>query len=160
MKLGKKRGNSIFYKDNAITEVPQAQEPPAKVNVVEERVEEILTTKKENIVPIELGVKKNTHSIFFAPDSEGKDFSSVLKEVQEYISENYAQLITDSTLEDAKEQMKRYISKFVMEKRMAVKGMSGSELIDAIYTEMAEYGFLTKYIFGKGIEEIDSATRS
>lgn len=79
----------------------------------------------------------------------------MLKEVQEYISENYAQLITDSSLEDAKEQMKRYISKFVMEKRMAVKGMSGNELIDALYTEMAEYGFLTKYIFGKGIEEID-----
>ncbi len=64
--------------------------------------EEILTTEKENIVPIELGVKKNTHSIFFAPENEGKDFSSVLKEVQEYISENYAQLITDSSLEDAK----------------------------------------------------------
>lgn len=160
MKLGKKRGNSIFYKDKILTEEPPIQEPPVQVNVVEERVEEILTTEKGNIVPIELGVKKNTHSIFFAPVSEGKDFSSVLKEVQEYISENYAQLITDSSLEDAKEQMKRYISKFVMEKRMAVKGMSGSELIDALYTEMAEYGFLTKYIFGKGIEEIDSATRS
>lgn len=77
----------------------------------------------------------------------------MLKEVQEYISENYAQLITDNSMEDAKEQMKRYISKFVMEKRIAVKGMSGNELIEAFYTEMAEYGFLTKYI--KGIEEID-----
>ena len=96
MKLGEKRGNSIFYRDKEITEVAQTQEPPAKVNVVEERAEEILTTEKENIVPIELGVKKNTHSIFFAPENEGKDFSSVLKEVQEYISENYAQLITDS----------------------------------------------------------------
>ena len=155
MKLGKKRGNSIFYKDKAITEELPIQEPPVQVNVVEERAEEILTTGKENIVPIELGVRKNTHSIFFAPESEGKDFSSVLKEVQEYISENYAQLITDSSLEDAKEQMKRYISKFVMEKRMAVKGMTGNELIDALYTEMAEYGFLTQYIFGKNIEEID-----
>jgi pilus assembly protein CpaF len=27
--------------------------------------------------------------------------------------------------------------------------------VDAIYAEMAEYGFLTKYIFGQGIEEID-----
>ena len=27
--------------------------------------------------------------------------------------------------------------------------------MDALYTEMAEYGFLTKYIFADGIEEID-----
>ena len=38
---------------------------------------------------------------------------------------------------------------------MAVDGMSQSELVDALYTEMAEYGFLTKYIFADGIEEID-----
>ncbi|WP_334308273.1 type II/IV secretion system ATPase subunit [Anaerotignum sp.] len=114
-----------------------------------------MTAETENVVPVELGVKKNAHSLFFAPETESKDFSAVLKSVQEYISENYAQLITDSSLEDAKEQMKRYISKFVMEKRIAVKGMDGNELTSALYTEMAEYGFLTKYIFGKGIEEID-----
>ena len=33
-------------------------------------------------------------------------------------------------------------------------GMTASELVD-LYTEMAEYGFLTKYIFADGIEEID-----
>ena len=51
--------------------------------------------------------------------------------------------------------MKRYISKYVQDSRISVKGMSGNELIDALYTEMAEYGFLTKYIYGEGIEEID-----
>jgi pilus assembly protein CpaF len=33
--------------------------------------------------------------------------------------------------------------------------MSGEKLADALYTEMAEFGFLTKYVFGEGIEEID-----
>ncbi|WP_368294582.1 ATPase, T2SS/T4P/T4SS family [Dehalobacter sp. TBBPA1] len=103
----------------------------------------------------ELGTENRTHSLFFAPESEKKDFQTVLKEVQEYISSNYSVLITDQGLEDAKEQMKRYISKYVMNERIAVKGMEGQELVDALYTEMAEYGFLTKYIFGKGIEEID-----
>ncbi|WP_246543030.1 CpaF/VirB11 family protein [Fusibacter paucivorans] len=103
----------------------------------------------------ELGTENRTHSLFFAPESEKKDFQTVLKEVQEYISSNYSVLITDQGLEDAKEQMKRYISKYVMDERIAVKGMEGQELVDALYTEMAEYGFLTKYIFGKGIEEID-----
>nr|WP_313527820.1 CpaF/VirB11 family protein [Anaerotignum sp.] len=169
MKLGEKRGNSIFEKQfklpapQEISESEVAEETETTVaedGTVEEptlhhRVDELMTAETENVVPVELGVKKNAHSLFFAPETESKDFSAVLKSVQEYISENYAQLITDSSLEDAKEQMKRYISKFVMEKRIAVKGMDGNELTSALYTEMAEYGFLTKYIFGKGIEEID-----
>ena len=40
-------------------------------------------------------------------------------------------------------------------KLTAAAGMSGGKLADALYTEMAEFGFLTKYIFGSGIEEID-----
>ena len=150
MKLGEKRGNSIFNKNNT-AEATESKEVlaeaenilPEQESSLQERADTILTTEKKNAVPIELGVKNNAHSIFFAPETEGKDFSAVLKEVQEYISENYAQLINDSSLEDAKEQMKRYISKFVMEKRIAVKGMSGLDLIEALYTEMAEYGFLT-----------------
>lgn len=104
---------------------------------------------------MELGTSNCTHSLFFAPESEGKDFSTVLKEVQEYISKEFSELITGSDMQDSKEQMKRYIGKYVMDKRIAVKDMSTEKLIDALYTEMAEYGFLTKYIFGKGIEEID-----
>ncbi|MDA3731399.1 CpaF/VirB11 family protein [Niameybacter massiliensis] len=169
MKLGEKRGNSIFEKKFKLsttqeilaTEVTEETENIfAEDTVVEEpllyrRADELMTAEIENAVPVELGMKKNAHSLFFAPESESKDFSTVLKLVQEYISENYAQLITDSSLDDAKEQMKRYISKFVMKKRIAVKGMDGNDLTSALYTEMAEYGFLTKYIFGKGIEEID-----
>jgi pilus assembly protein CpaF len=94
------------------------------------------------------------HSLFFAPESEGKDFSSVLSDVQEYISENYSTLITGNCA-DSKVQMKRYITKYLQDHRISVKGMGGDALADALYTEMAEFGFLTKYIFGTGIEEID-----
>lgn len=93
------------------------------------------------------------HSLFFTPEA-GEDFSSVLSEVQEYISSNYSTLLT-GTSTDAKEQMKRYIGKYVQDRRIAVQGMNGEVLMDALYTEMAEFGFLTKYIFGSGIEEID-----
>jgi pilus assembly protein CpaF len=36
-----------------------------------------------------------------------------------------------------------------------VKHMTAVELVDALYTEMAEFGFLTKYVFGSGIEELN-----
>lgn len=112
-------------------------------------------TSSENSKNEMLGTSNCTHPLFFAPESEGKDFSTVLKEVQEYISKEFSELITGSDMQDSKEQMKRYIKKYVMDKRIAVKNMDTDQLIDALYTEMAEYGFLTKYIFGKGIEEID-----
>ncbi len=95
-----------------------------------------------------------SENLFFTPESEVKDFSFLLSDVQAYISENYSALITGN-LADAKAQMKRYITKYIQDRRIAVGGMSGDRLVDALYTEMAEFGFLTKYIFGAGIEEID-----
>jgi pilus assembly protein CpaF len=94
------------------------------------------------------------HSLFFTPENESRDFGSVLADVQEYISSEYSALITGGG-EDAKEQIKRYISKYVQDRRIAADGLSGRTLADALYTEMAEFGFLTKYIFGSGIEEIN-----
>lgn len=95
------------------------------------------------------------HSLFFSPESEEKDFNAVLQDVQEYISGKYSALITEDGDEDAKSQIKRYITKYVQDQRIAVKGYSGDQLVDALYTEMAEFGLLTKYIFGSGIEEIN-----
>lgn len=157
--LGSKNVNSLRKEDKKKQKVEPEIEiegyKEATVYDVEKRAEELINTAKIQNKSKELGTENRNHSLFFAPESECKDFSDVLKDVQKYISNNYSVLITDNNLEDAKEQMKRYIGKYVMDERIAVKGMDGQELIDALYSEMAEYGFLTKYIFGKGIEEID-----
>ena len=93
--------------------------------------------------------------LFFSSDGAARDFSSVLHEVQEYISSKYAALITDGGTEEVKAQIKRYITKYVQDYLIAVSSMTQEQLVDALYTEMAEFSFLTKYIFGAGIEEID-----
>ncbi|WP_242974095.1 CpaF/VirB11 family protein [Anaerocolumna aminovalerica] len=95
-----------------------------------------------------------SQSLFFS-SSNICEFSSVLRDVQAYISSNYAGLITDGGKDEIKAQTKRYIAKYIQDNRTSVSGMTEQELIDAIYTEMAEFSFLTKYIFGEGIEEID-----
>lgn len=95
------------------------------------------------------------HNLFFSPEGEGREFTDVLKEVQEYISSKYSTLIIDQESGDVKEQIKRYITKYVQDYRIAVKGMDRQDLVDTIYTEMAEFSFLTKYVYGTGIEEID-----
>lgn len=94
-------------------------------------------------------------NLFFSSGETVREFRSVLQDVQEYISSKYATLITDGGTEEVKTQVKRYITKYVQDYRLAVAGMTQTQLVDALYTEMAEFSFLTKYIFGTGIEEID-----
>ena len=96
----------------------------------------------------------HTHDLFFEP-STVRDFPSVLGEVQEYISNKYATLLLDSRKDDVKQQIQFYIQKYLSDNRIAVDGLSDDELINRLYVEMAEFSFLTKYIFGTGIEEID-----
>jgi len=97
----------------------------------------------------------NHQSLFFSPEEKGRSFTDVLKEVQEYISSKYSTLMTEGGDEEIRHQVKRYITKYIMDYRIMVKGKTTEELIDDLYTEMAEFSFLTKYIFGTGIEEID-----
>ena len=96
-----------------------------------------------------------THDLFFRAEENNREFSDVLKEVQEYLSKEYSELVTDGGSEEVKQQIHRFAGKYIQDHRIAVKGMSADQLIDGIYSEMAEFGFLTKYIYGEGIEEID-----
>lgn len=147
--------NAIYHQATVVADQAEDVDEKIPVHEVDNRVEELMNTPVKPKHAKEPGIENRTHSLFFAPEGEKRDFHTVLKEVQEYISSNYSALITNKDLGDTKEQMKRYISKYVMDERIAVKGLDVEELIDALYSEMAEYGFLTKYIFGEGIEEID-----
>lgn len=155
MSLGKRRNTAAFSGNK---NKPQAAQEQKKTTQNQPATAAALssTVEQESVVnrPAELIGTNRAHALFFTPEAEGKDFSSVLAEVQAYISEHYSTLITAGG-EEAKAQMKRYIQKFLQDNRISVGGMSGGRLADALYTEMAEFGFLTKYIFGTGIEEID-----
>ena len=124
-----------------------ANTPPQVVSAPD-----IITTQTTE-QPLTINMTGN-QSLFFSSGAT-KEFGSVLHEVQEYISSKYATLITDGGTDEVKLQVKRYITKYVQDYRIAVAGMTQSQLVDALYTEMAEFSFLTKYIFGSGIEEID-----
>ena len=157
--LGKKKNSPAFAKGKNKAQAEQEQKkqtqnqpstPPAAAPALSN------TMEQESAVnhPVDFAGANRAHTLFFTPEAEGKDFSLVLADVQEYISEHYSTLLTAGG-EDAKSQLKRYITKYVQDLRISVNGMSGGKLAEALYTEMAEFGFLTKYIFGTGIEEID-----
>lgn len=98
--------------------------------------------------------QNNSHDLFFAP-SQSKTFSEVLTEVQEYISSKYATLLLEGEQGDGKQQIRYYIQKYLEDNRIVADGLTEQKLIDKLYAEMSEFSFLTKYIFGTGIEEID-----
>lgn len=107
-----------------------------------------------------LTTNSTTQNLFFKSEKK-RDFSDVLNEVQSYISSKYSALVIDGINnvntgnDEVKNQVKRYIGKYLLDYRISVENMTQTELIDALYTEMAEFSFLTKYIFGTGIEEIN-----
>ena len=145
--LGDRRSNSLFT-DRASATAPGAKPEQAEVHNIS--FEEFTG----RAIFAESKVAPKASDVFFAPKEKGMPFNEVLEQVQSFLSGSYAGLIIDDR-EAAKAQMKRRIARLLQEKRMAVDGMTQDELVDALYTEMAEYGFLTKYIFADGIEEID-----
>ena len=90
----------------------------------------------------------------FEPAQNIRDFEDILHEVQGYISGKYALLITDDA-DRQKDQIKAYITKYLMDYSLAVEDMSHDDLVETLYSEMAEYSFLTKYLFRNDIEEIN-----
>lgn len=149
MALGEKRNSSVFAtaaQRRDAAEYQVTSEPEVVPVVVDDTPQRTLNT--------DIGTLGRAHNLFFTPSAEGRDFNSVLQEVQEYISGAYAALITEGG-EDSKEQLMRYITKYLQDRRIAVAGMTQTELVDTIYSEMAEFGFLTRYIYADGIEEIN-----
>ena len=94
-----------------------------------------------------LTTNTNTQNLFFKSDKK-REFSDVLNEVQSYISSKYSMLVIDginnvnSGDDNIKQQVKRYIGKYLLDYRISVEGLTQTELVDKLYTEMAEFSFL------------------
>ena len=128
--LGERRSNSLFTP--AASAEPERKPEQAEVHDIsfEERTGRSLFA--------ETATAPRASELFFAPQEKGVTFADALSQVQGYLSETYATLITEDN-SGAKEQMKRRMARYLQENRIAVDGMTASELVDALYTEMAEY---------------------
>lgn len=94
------------------------------------------------------------HSMFFDDDGIKKPFPDVLTEVQEYISSKFSTLIADNP-DEQKKQICAYIAKYLTDYNISVEGYDFDGLIDRLYAEMAEFSFLTQYLFSNDVEEIN-----
>jgi len=91
--------------------------------------------------------------MFFDDESINKPFTAVLTEVQEYISSQFSTLLSDNP-DEQKKQICAYIAKYLNDYNISVDGYDFDGLIDRLYAEMAEFSFLTQYLFADDVEEI------
>lgn len=75
-------------------------------------------------------------------------FFPLLNKVQKHISEKYSASLSEK---DKYGQLKSYIDQYLHEKEYEVEGLNFKELSDKLYSEMAEYSILTKYLNRKDI---------
>ena len=140
---------SVDYPAQKKDEIKQAVKKKTHVEAEPEEESDEAALHRKN------GKSLRAQGLFFDAGSEKREFSAVLREVQGYLSKEHSSLVTADGSEEAKAQIRRFAGKYIQDNRIRVEGKTTDELIDAIYSEMAEFGFLTKYIFGEGIEEID-----
>jgi len=81
-------------------------------------------------------------------------FGEALREVQEYLSGNYSSLMSDNP-EEQKRQIENYVSKFLRDRDIRVEGYTDQGLMEKLWSEMAEFSFLTKYLNSNDVEEIN-----
>lgn len=96
----------------------------------------------------------NNIGLFFNTSKNTRSFAEVLAQVQEYLASKYSTLMTENP-EEQRQQITAYIAKYLNDYSLGVEGMDHEALIDKLYTEMAEFSFLTPYLFASDVEEIN-----
>lgn len=85
------------------------------------------------------------NAALFLGQDDSMDFNAVLDRVQQYLSENYKELVNTGG-QDSKPMMISHIRQYLTDNRLSVSGMSIEQLVSRLYTEMAEFSFLTPYL--------------
>ncbi len=104
--------------------------------------------KKEKGVIEKVADAKNVKEV----GREYLSFENLLVNVQSYMSTKYAVELYDS---EQRAAMKKLIEQYMKDNNYYVPHMTLSEVSEALYVEMAEYSFLTKWLKRTDIEEIN-----
>lgn len=80
------------------------------------------------------------------------DFVPLLSNVQQYISSRYSAALTQ---EDKQGQLKSYIEKYLRDYEYQVPDLSTEQVVNRLYSEMAEYSVLTPFLGRDNVEEIN-----
>ena len=80
------------------------------------------------------------------------ELSSLVGLTQSHIAKNYAAALIDKS---KTAELKAYIGKYLYDTGYSVAGYDTKGLVERLFTEMAEYSILTKYLADPDLEEIN-----
>lgn len=83
--------------------------------------------------------------LYLSESESASDYSHIFSKVQKFMSENYKELLSGDN-EDKQAQMYSYIRQYLTQQKFRVEGLTTESLINRLYDDMAESGFLTKYL--------------
>jgi pilus assembly protein CpaF len=87
----------------------------------------------------------NNASLYISETRNTQSYSAILESVQKFISTNYADLLSNDD-ENNQAQMYAYIRQYLTKQQLCVEGLSTEQLINRLYSDMAEFSILTKYL--------------
>lgn len=82
------------------------------------------------------------------------EYREALAEVQTFLAKEHSNLLSQKT-EESKIAILRYIRQYITEQGITINGIAHDHAVEMMYTEMAEYSFLTSYLERTDIEEIN-----
>jgi pilus assembly protein CpaF len=83
--------------------------------------------------------------LYLSEKEPASDYSKIFSEVQKFMSGNYKELLSSDD-ESNQAQMYSYIRQYLTQHKLHVEGLTTEDLINRLYNDMAESGFLTKYL--------------
>ena len=91
------------------------------------------------------------------------DYTDILRNIQEYMSNTYDNLLSVDMSESDEKLVKEYIKQYVVTHSIRYGELDDDELTDQLYSDMAEFSFLTKFLRSPEkmhLEEIDTPGRT
>lgn len=79
-------------------------------------------------------------------------FPELLEQAQEFMSQNYAALLSEANGPQKREKMLAYLRKYLSDQSFRVDGANQENLALRLYEEMSEYSFLTPFLNGSNTD--------
>lgn len=97
------------------------------------------------------------NDLFFTPAREERlSYEKILEDVQSYCTSQHADKLSgEADTGEAKKLLQEFIRQYVLKCGYQVDGLTTAGLCETLYEDMAGFSFLKKWIYKKGIEEVN-----
>lgn len=103
-----------------------------------------------------MGVDSINDLFFTSAKEENLSYEKILEDVQSYCTSKHADKLSgEINIEEAKKLLQEFIHQYVLKCGYQIEGLTTAGLCETLYEDMAGFSFLKKWIYKKGVEEVN-----